>query len=140
MKNHRFAEIAFRLLILPAAALLASGCSTFSEQARMDRFKLGFDVYEAGMRTSNFSVACGFVNPDAMSRENCLKRFNDVKVVEYKTTHFNVLEDTMRIEQEVTVQYYPQHTIVLKKNKYTQFWVYQEDTRRWLIEDGPPAF
>lgn len=132
MKVYRFAAVL--LLLLPL------GCASFSGKARMDRFVIVFDAYESAMRTSNFSAVCGFVDPKAMPRQECLERFGNIKIVEYRLSHLNVPEDRMSVEQEIDLQYYRQNAIVLKAHHYAQVWTYQEDTDKWMLKDGPPVF
>jgi hypothetical protein len=80
------------------------------------------------------------VDPSAMSREDCLTRFGDIKLVDYKVMDINVDEATMAVTQDINVSYHFLNNVRIKDLQFKQTWHYLEDSEQWLLEDGPPQF
>lgn len=106
----------------------------------MEKFGRTMDAYETAMRTSNFNAICHFVDPSAMSRQDCLHRFGDIRLVDYRLMDMQVPPDGMTVNQEIEVGYYFLDHYVLQKMRYKQTWAYEENRSQWRLENGPPAF
>ncbi len=119
---------------------LPMGCTTLSDQAKMEQYGRTLDSYEAAMRMSAFDAICQFVDPLAMPRQDCVKHFGNIKIVDYKVTHINLSEDHMNVHHEIEVGYYFLDHYVLKKIQYKQSWAYQKERNIWLLQNGPPLF
>ena len=132
MKNTIFAIIV--LCCLPL------GCSTISEQAKMKAYEQTMDSYETAMRLSDFNTACRYVDPSAMKRNDCLRRFNNLKLVSYDIIGMNLSDDNREMTQTVEVEYYFLDRYIVKKIQYEQLWRYQEDEKTWTLMTGPPFF
>jgi hypothetical protein len=129
-----------RILIVAVSCCLLLGCASFSNKAKMEKYGRTLDAYESAMRTSDLNAVCHFVDPSAMSREDCLTRFGDIKLVDYKVMDINVDEATMAVTQDINVSYHFLNNVRIKDLQFKQTWHYLEDSEQWLLEDGPPQF
>jgi hypothetical protein len=129
-----------RIITIVILCYLPLGCASLSGKARMEEFGRTMDAYEIAMRTSNFNAICRYVDSSAMSREDCLKRFGPIKLVDYRLTDMQVSPDRMKVHQEIEVGYYFLDRYVLQKIRYRQTWEYEKDRELWLLKNGPPAF
>lgn len=130
----------YRITVIVALCSLSLGCAAFSGQARMEQYGRTLDAYETAMRMSDFNTICKFVEPSAMSRQDCLNRFGAVKLVDYQMTAMQVSDDRLNVDQEIEVGYYSLNRYVLKKIRYEQSWHYLEERQEWFLENGPPSF
>jgi hypothetical protein len=119
---------------------LPLGCAAISEQGKMEEYDRTMDSYETAMQLSDFNTACQYVNPSEMAREDCLKAYENLKIVSYDVRQFSVAEDKQEVTQAVEVEYYFLDRYVVKKTHYEQAWQYQEDRETWLLQTGPPHF
>lgn len=128
---------------MAAAALivcLLSSCAMVSERAKMEQYARILESYETAMRTSDFHTACQFVDPGAMTRQICLKRFEGLEIVDYQVNHVAVSADLARVDQEVKVDYYHLNNYVLKTITYRQTWKCLASSEKWRLQTGPPQF
>lgn len=132
MKNTIFAIVL--LCCLPL------GCAAISEQAKMKAYEQTMDSYETAMRLSDFNTACRYVDPSAMNRNDCLKRFNNLKLVSYDIIGMNLADDKREVTQTVEVEYYFSDRYIAKKIQYEQSWRYEEEEKSWILKTGPPHF
>lgn len=128
------------VIILSVCCCLLLGCAAFSKKAKMEKYGRTMDAYETAMRISDLNAVCHFVDPSAMSREDCLNRFGDIKLVDYKLMDVDVDEETMAVTQDVKVSYHFLNNVRIKDFQFKQTWQYLEDGEAWLLEDGPPQF
>ncbi|BBO84143.1 hypothetical protein DSCO28_47090 [Desulfosarcina ovata subsp. sediminis] len=128
-----------RIVAITLLICLPLGCAFYAEKAKMERYSLILDSYETAMRMSDFNTICQYVDPAAMTRQDCLKQFGDIKLVDYKVAHMKASEDCMQVEQEIDVSYYALSNILLKKKSYSQTWTYDEQKKNWLLS-APPSF
>ena len=99
---------------------LPLGCAAISEQAKMEEYGRTMDAYEAAMRVSDFNSACQYVDPDEMGRKDCLKRYENLKLVSYDVLGENVAEDKQQVTHTIEVEYYFLDRYVVKKFQYEQ--------------------
>ena len=128
------------IIVIAVSCCLPLGCAAISEQAKIEEYGRTLDSYESAMRMSDFDVICQFVDPVAMPRQDCVKQFGNIKIVDFKVTHMNVAEDHMKVHQEIEVGYYFLNHYVLKEIQFKQSWAYQEQRKIWLLQNGPPHF
>jgi hypothetical protein len=119
---------------------LSAGCAVFSEQYKKDEYDRTIYAYETALQLSDFHAICQLVDPAAMSKKACLECFGDNKVASYKLTGMTISEDRQKVHQEIEVEYYPNDNIVLKRIQFSQSWAYRPDSKKWILENGPPDF
>ncbi len=127
-------------IIAAVSVGLLSGCVGFSEKTKLEKYGRTLDSYESAMRVSDLDALSHFVDPKAMSRQDCLNRFGEIKIVGYKVMDVQVDEEDMEVTQEIKVSYHSLNGIRLKDRTFSQTWHYLEDSEQWLLKDGPPQF
>jgi hypothetical protein len=132
MKNPMFVIVFFCCLPL--------GCAAISEQAKMKAYELTMDSYETAMRVSDFNAACRYVDPSEMDRNDCLKRYDRLKIVNYEVIAIDLADEKRVVNQTVEVEYYFLDRYIAKKKQYEQSWRYKEDGKSWILKTGPPQF
>ena len=128
------------IIIVAVCCSLLLGCTAFSKKTKMEKYGRTMDSYETAMRISDLNAVCHFVDPSDMSREDCLNRFGDIKLVDYKMMDVHVDEETMDVTQDVKVSYHFLNSVRIKDLEFKQTWHYLEDSEKWVIKDGPPLF
>ena len=129
-------------LIVASAVLifLPLGCASISEHAKMEAYGRTMDSYGTAIRLSDFNAVCQYIDPVEMERNNCLKRYANMKIVSYDLLGVAVAKDKREVTQAVEVEYYFLDRYVVKKIGYEQSWRYREDTKSWLLQTRPPHF
>lgn len=128
------------IIVVTVSVGLLSGCAGFSNKSKLENYGRTLDSYESAMRVSDLDTVCHFVDPDAMSRQDCLDHFGEIKLVSYKVMDVKVDEENMNVTQEIKVSYHFLNGIRLKDRTFSQTWHYLEDSEQWLLKDGPPKF
>ncbi|MEE4113444.1 MAG: hypothetical protein V2I40_11565 [Desulfobacteraceae bacterium] len=126
--------------IIAVLICLPLGCASISEQGKMEAYGRTMDSYQTAMRLSNFNDVCRYVDPVEMGRKDCLKQYENVKIVGYDVLGVNVAEDKLEVTQTVDVEYFFLDRYVVKKIEFEQSWRYKKETARWLLQTGPPQF
>jgi hypothetical protein len=127
-------------IIVAVSCCLLIGCAAFSKKAKMEKYGRTFDSYQIAMRISDLNAVCRFVDSSVMSREDCLKQFGDIKLVDFKIMDTQVDEEKMEVTQDIKVSYHFLDNVRIKDREYKQTWHYLEDSEKWLLKDGPPQF
>ncbi|WP_419659655.1 uncharacterized protein Dvar_85600 [Desulfosarcina variabilis str. Montpellier] len=127
-------------IIVAVGCCLLIGCAAFSKKAKMEKYGRTFDSYQIAMRISDLNAVCRFVDSSAMSREDCLNRFGDIKLVDFKIMDTQADEEKMEVTQDIKVSYHFLNNVRIKDREYKQTWHYLEDSEKWLLKDGPPQF
>lgn len=120
--------------------LLFQGCTTISNQYKMDEYGRVMYDYDTVMQLSDFNAACKYVNPVIIQWEECLKRYENVKIFDYKLLAIKVAEDKMEVTQKVEATYHFLDQVVVEKISYEQSWRYQEESKTWVLQTAPPIF
>ena len=128
-----------RITLVLAFGLLA-GCATVSGQGKMDEFGRTMDTYETAIHQSDFNVACKYVDPAKMTRGDCLERYQNLKIANYKVLAVNVAEDQGEVTTAVEVEYFFLDQYIVKKHQFDQTWFYNDALKRWFLREGPPVF
>lgn len=128
------------MIIVAVSCCLLIGCAAFSKKAKMEKYGRTLDAYKTAMRISDLNAVCHFVDSTAMSREDCLKRFGDIKLVGFKIMDAQADEENMEVTQDIKVSYHFLNNVRIKEHQYKQTWHYLEDSEKWLLKDGPPQF
>lgn len=132
IKNLIYAIVVFCCLPL--------GCAAISEQTKMKAYEQTMDSYETAMRLSDFNAACRYLDPSEIGRNDCLKRYDRLKIVNYEVIGIDLADDKREVTQTVEVEYYFLDLYIAKKMKYEQSWRYEEDGKTWILKTGPPQF
>ena len=130
-----------RLLVIAAAATLATGCETMRRQDQVVRLDPALTAYAGAVRWGNFDTALAFSRPRSgtpapvsygvLSRVKCtgytirINRINDAgdeASVSFSFTYYLQDRGTVdRADQDVT-------------------WYYSEQSKAWLMDGGLPNF
>ncbi|PIE66665.1 MAG: hypothetical protein CSA23_07995 [Deltaproteobacteria bacterium] len=117
---------------------LLCGCAALLEQTKQDEYDRTMYAYETALQLSDFDAICRFADPETLSRKNCISRFGDIKIVNFKQTDMKVSDDRSQVQQEIEIEYHALKDIVLQKKQFSQSWIYRKDTGKWVLENGPP--
>lgn len=129
-----------QVIAIAILCCLPLGCATLSDQAKKEEYGRTMDSYETAMRLSDFNAACKYIDPAEIGRKECLKRYENLKIVTYDVLDVNVAEDEEQVTQTVEVEYYFLDRYVVEKIEYEQSWRYKKDVKSWLLETSPPNF
>jgi hypothetical protein len=119
---------------------LPLGCASISEHGKMEAYGRTMDSYGTALRLSDFNAVCQYIDPVEMGRNDCLKRYENMKIVSYDLLGVTVAKDKREVTQAVEVEYYFLDRYVVKKIGYEQSWRYREDMNDWLLQTIPPHF
>jgi hypothetical protein len=111
-----------------------------SEKYKMEEYGRTIDSYETAMRVSDFNVACQYMAPDVLSHEDCMQRYENVKIAGYNVRSAEVADDKQKVDLKVEVSYFLLDRYVVKKIMFQQSWQYEEASKRWLLKTVPPDF
>jgi hypothetical protein len=128
-----------RILAFLLCCLLL-GCAVLSEKYKMEEYGRTIDSYETAMRVSDFNVACQYVAPDVLNHEDCMQRYENVKIANYNVRSAKVADDNQKVDLNVEVSYFLLDRYVVKKVMLEQSWLYEEASKRWLLKTAPPDF
>jgi hypothetical protein len=129
-----------QIIAIAILCCLPLGCAAISDQAKKEEYGRTMDSYETAMRLSDFNAACKYIDPAEISRKDCLKRFDNLKVVSYNVLEVKVAEGEAQVTQTVEVEYYFLDRYIVEKIEYEQSWRYKKAVESWLLETGPPDF
>ena len=127
-------------MIIACIICLPIGCASILEQGKIEAYERTMDAYQTTMRLSDFNAACKYVDPVEMSRQDCLRQYENVKIVSYDVLGVNVDEDKLKVTQTIEVEYFFLDRYIVKKFEYEQSWRYKKDMETWLLQTGPPHF
>ncbi|WP_319522923.1 hypothetical protein [uncultured Desulfosarcina sp.] len=119
---------------------LLSGCAMLSDKHKMEAYGRTIDSYETAMRISDFNVACQYMDPDVLSHEDCMQRYENVKIAGYNVNAAKVAEDKQKVDLKVELSYFLLDRYVVNKIKFEQSWQYEEKSKAWLLKTVPPDF
>jgi hypothetical protein len=106
----------------------------------MEEYGRTIDSYETAMRVSDFNVACQYIAPDVLSHEDCMQRYENVKIASYNVRSAKVADDNQKVDLKVEVSYFLLDRYVVKKAVLEQSWQYEEASKRWFLKTAPPDF
>ena len=127
-------------MIIAVLICLPLGCASISEHAKMESYERTMDSYQIAMRLSDFNTVCKYIEPAEISRKDCLKRYENMKIVSYDVLGITVSEDKLEVTQTVETEYYFLDRYVVKKIEYEQTWRYESNMESWMLQTGPPHF
>jgi len=130
----------FSRILVFLLCILFMGCAVLSEKYKMEEYGRTIDSYETAMRVSDFNVACQYIAPDVLSHEDCMQRYENVKIASYKVLSAKVADDTQKVDLKVEVSYFLLDRYVVKKVQIEQSWQYEEASKRWFLNTVPPDF
>jgi hypothetical protein len=140
LNHHRVHPMKNLIVAIAVFICLPLGCAAISEHAKMEAYGRTMDSYGTAIRLSDFNAVCQYVDPAAMGRNDCLKRYENMKIVSYDVLGVTVAKDKREVTQAVNVEYYFLDRYVVKKIGYEQTWRYREEIQNWLLQTGPPNF
>lgn len=129
-----------KYMIIAVFICLPLGCATIAEHAKKDAYERTMESYQTAMRLSDFNAVCNTVDPDEIGRKDCLKKYENVKIVSYDVLGISVTKDKLSVTQTVEAEYFFLDRYVVEKVEYEQSWRYNEDTENWLLQTAPPNF
>ncbi len=129
-----------KIIGLSFFCLLTAGCAALSSQSRMDEYERNMFAYDSTMRLSDFNAACQFVSPTIMDRDDCVERYDNVKIVKYTILDTDISEDKQEVSQKIETEYFFLDKGIVKKIQYEQTWRYTEDRKAWMLQTAPPEF
>ena len=127
-------------MIIAILIFLPLGCASISEHAKMEAYERTMDSYQTAMQLSDFNAVCKAVDPNEMGRKDCLKQYENVKIVSYDVLGISLSEDKLEVIQTVETEYFFLDRYVVKKIEYEQSWRYMKEMESWLLQTGPPHF
>jgi hypothetical protein len=130
MKNMTIAVLIF----------LPLGCASLSDHAKMEAYERTMDSYQTAMQLSDFNAVCKSVDPMEMDRKDCLKQYENVKIVSYDVLGIHLSEDKLEVTQTVETEYFFLDRYVVKKIEFEQLWRYRKDLENWMLQTVPPHF
>ena len=120
--------------------LMLAGCAGLAQQSRLENFSETTDAYEQALLIADYYLAAKYINPLKIDQTPDLKKYKNIKIVEYQITHVNVSTDQMEIKQEVKIQYFLLNSNRLRTSHDSQIWHYQPKHKAWFLETGLPVF
>jgi len=127
-------------MIIVVFIFLPLGCASLSDHAKMEAYERTMDSYQTAMQLSDFNAVCKSVDPMKMDRKECLKHYENVKIVSYDVLGVRLSEDKLEVAQTVETEYFFLDRYVLKKIEVEQLWRYKKDMENWLLQTVPPHF
>ena len=127
-------------MIIAVLICLPLGCAAISEHTKIEAYDQTMDSYQIAMRLSDFNTVCKYIEPAEISRKDCLKRYENMKIVSYDLLGTKVSEDKLEVTQTVEAEYYFLDRYVVKKTEYEQTWRYESNMESWMLQTGPPHF
>ena len=121
-------------------AFFFTECGTFSERARLESFSEISTAYQKALQRADYKTAYRYLDPATVGKEVDLKRYKNIKVVEYETSNIRVSEDHTEINLDVEISYHYLNDPILKTITDKQFWKYKEEEKGWMIQTGLPDF
>jgi len=116
------------------------GCAVLSEKYKMEEYGRTIDSYETAMRVSDFDVACQYMAPNVLSHEDCMQRYENVKIAGYNVRSAKVAKDSQKVDLKIEVSYFLLDRYVVNKMQFEQSWQYDEASKLWLLYTVPPEF
>ena len=116
------------------------GCAVLSDKYKMEEYSRTIDSYETAMRVSDFNVVCQYMDPDLLSREDCVQCYQNVKIASYDVRSAKAADDNQKVDLKVEVSYFLLDRYVVNKIQFEQSWRYEEASKRWLLNTVPPNF
>lgn len=121
--------------------LAITGCAGANLRNQVDKLNNTLTQYGVALRWAHYSQAISYhVNQDgeqALVDRNYLERFN---VTSFRPIDPIVNEDGTEATIPIEIDYYDKEYGTLRNIKETQYWWFDEESKRWLIESGFPAF
>ena len=128
--------IPVRLFVITIVLAMVAACNPL-EVRRNSHLEDSLLYYKIQMERSNFADAARFRNPNSKWDVSGLDRFQ-VTFYEVKASHSS--DNGNKIERQVFLRYLDRNTMRERSTLCTEVWVYNSDSRQWLLEGEPPVF
>lgn len=125
-----------RLLVLTLILAMITACNPL-EVRRNSHLEDSLLYYKIQMERSNFADAARFRSPGSKWDVSELGRFQ-ITFYEVKASHSS--DNGNKIERQVFLRYLDRNTMRERGTQYTEIWVYNGDSKQWLLEGEPPVF
>ena len=123
------------------ALIATTGCAGSNLRNQVDKLNTALTQYGVALRWAHYNKAISYhVNRDgeqALVDKDHLERFN---VTGIRPVDPIVNEDGTEATIPIEIDYYDKEYGTLRNIKETQYWWYDEESKRWLIESDFPAF
>jgi hypothetical protein len=124
-----------RMFVFTLLVVMVSGCNPL-EVRRNSKLEDSLLYYKIQMNRSNFAEAARFRNPDSKWDVRGLGHY---QITGYEVTSSHGSDNGNRIERLVFLRYLDRNTMRERNTRYKEIWVYQPESRQWLLEGEPPV-
>ena len=115
------------------------GCSSIKIKDPMRAFDKANRAYRQAVSWSEFVVAATFLkDEDEKKVEKQIEHLNQYKVTAYELRTFTVVEEDVRVRQEVKISYFKTDDMVVKSMADDQLWEYDPEQHTWQLLTGLP--
>jgi len=130
-----------RNILLLLSLIAMTGCAGANFKNQVDKLDTALTQYGVALRWGHYNQAITYhMNRDGeqpLVDINNLEHFN---ITAFRPIDPVVNEDGMKATIQIEIDYYDKEYGVLRKIRETQYWWYNEEFKRWLIESDFPAF
>lgn len=130
-----------RNFLILFALIAMAGCAGANLRNQVDKLNTALTQYGVALRWAHHSKAISYhVNREgeqALVDRNRLERFN---VTSFRPVDPIVHDDGTAATIPIEIDYYDKEYGTLRHIKEIQYWWFDEESKRWLIESDFPAF
>ena len=125
-----------RLFVLTLVLAMVTACNPLDVR-RKSNLEDSLLYYKIQMDRSNFAEAARFRNPNSKWDVSGLGHFQ-ITFYEVRGSHSS--DNGNKIERQVFLRYLDRNTMRERGTEYSEIWVYNSESRQWLLEGDPPVF
>ncbi len=120
--------------------LALTGCGSFSQAMRMEKFEEASYAYEGFLRWGHYELAVGLLKErDNAQAARDLETLRKIKIIRYEVISVKAVEEESRVEQSVKIRYYFTDELLERTVIDYQMWEY-DASGSWRVASGLPAF
>ncbi|MEW9573544.1 hypothetical protein ABQJ54_17460 [Rhodanobacter sp. Si-c] len=127
------------LLLAANATLLLAGCA---QNTRNDNLTATLNAYGGAVRWDGLQSALQFIDPKVLKAHPPtnldLARYQQVRVTDYDEGAGPTPLNEDEVQQTAQISFVNIHTQVERSVVQHQVWRYDEKTKHWWLESGPP--
>jgi hypothetical protein len=130
-----------RNILLLFTLIALTGCAGANLKNQMDKLNTALTQYGVALRWGHYHQAISY----HMNRAGEQPLVDKTNLEHYNVTAFRPVDPVVNEEGTeatipIEIDYYDKEYGVLRNIKETQYWWYNEETKRWLTESAFPAF
>ena len=127
------------LLILLASLVVACG-QLRASKTKLERFEDTFRAYSQYLRWGDFANMASFMTPAHASQSLAMvDHYQAVRITGVRPISWDMDEKAGQVSGKVRIDYYLTNQGVVKSMTHQQTWLWMEEAKRWLIDNGLPA-